>query len=70
MDKLDRVMTLYHELNNRRYPVSRQHLEQKLACKGITVKRAIATLRDTFFVPVVYDREYKGYVIDRSMGEH
>ena len=69
MDKFDRVMTLYRELANRRYPVSRQQLEQKLECKGVTVKRAIAALRDTFSVPVEYDREHNGYVIDRAAGE-
>ncbi|RTZ58165.1 MAG: transcriptional regulator [Gammaproteobacteria bacterium] len=70
MDKLDRVMTLYRELNNRRYPVSRQQLEQKLECKGVTVKRAIGTLRDYFGVPVIYLRDQNGYVIDRAAGEH
>ena len=70
MDKFDRIMALYRELTSRRYPVSRKELEQRLECKGITVKRAVRALRDYFHVPVIYDREHNGYMIDSSAGEH
>ena len=52
-------------LSARRLPASRRELELKLECSRATVQRLIEDLRG-YGVPIRYDRERNGYLLDRS----
>jgi len=61
MDRFDRVFELHKILHDRRTPVSRRQLEEKMECSRATVMRALEFLRDQLLAPVEYDRERNGY---------
>lgn len=63
-----RVVTLHRILRDRRTPISRRDLEERLECSRATVKRTIETLRDYLGAPIAYDRERNGYYYDQSQG--
>lgn len=68
MDRFDRIYALHKILSNRRTPVSRETLQEKLECSRATVQRAIDDLRTYLGAPVQYDREYNGYRLDDNAG--
>ncbi len=71
MDKFDRIQQLHRIFRARRLPVPLRVLEEELACSGITVKRAIDSLRDDLRAPLEYDEARKGwwYVEDQDKFE-
>ena len=69
MDRLQRIYKLHQLLASRRFPVSRQILEERLECSPATVKRLIEELRLHFNAPLKYDREHNGYFYDTREGE-
>ncbi len=64
MDRFARIHKLHAILNQRRYPISRRELEEKLECSKATVERTIEDLRDYVGAPVKYDRQRNGYIYD------
>lgn len=66
MSKLDQAARLGKYLQAHRYPVSRQRLQEKLECSEATIKRLIAYCRDSFGMPIRYDRKANGYRLDRD----
>lgn len=70
MDKLDRMFQLDRILHERRLPVPRRVLEERMECSPATVKRAIENLRNYLSTPIVYDRTRNGYYIDGDASEH
>ena len=69
MDRFDRIFELNRILQNARYPVSRQRLEEELECSRATVKRLIEEMRLYLNAPIVYDRKHNGYRYDPAEGE-
>jgi predicted DNA-binding transcriptional regulator YafY len=69
MDRFDRIFELNRILQTSRYPVSRQRLEEALACSRATVKRLIEEMRLYLNAPIVYDRKLNGYRYDPAEGE-
>lgn len=66
MDRFDRIFDLNRILQNARYPVSRQHLEQELECSRATVKRLIEDMRLYLNAPIKYDRKLNGYIYEHQ----
>lgn len=66
MDLFDRIFALHRILANRRTPISRRELQDKLECSRATVGRIIADMRNYLGAPIVYDRQLRGYRYDRS----
>ncbi len=64
MDRFARIYALHNLLNQRRHPISRATLEEKLECSKATVERAIEDLRDYLGAPIKYDRKRNGYLYD------
>lgn len=65
MDRFDRIFELHKILSNRRTPISRLSLQEKLgACSPATVKRAISDMRDFLGAPIKFDRQRNGYFYD------
>jgi predicted DNA-binding transcriptional regulator YafY len=65
MDRFERLYKLYRALRARRYPVSRETLQQELECSEVTIKRDIGVLRN-LGAPIPYDRGQNGYYLDRG----
>lgn len=59
----------YTTLLGGRQAVSRDEILAKLEISSATFKRDIAKLRDQMHVPIRFDRERGGYVLDRSEGD-
>lgn len=59
----------YTTLLGGRQAVSRDELMAKLEISPATFKRDIAKMRDQMHVPIRFDRERGGYVLDRSEGD-
>lgn len=59
----------YTTLLGGRRAVSRDEIIAKLEISAATFKRDIAKLRDQMSVPIRFDRERGGYVLDRSEGD-
>ena len=66
MDKFDRIYHLHDTLRDRRTPISRADLMDKLNCSEPTIYRLINTLRDTLHAPLQYDDERGGYYYERT----
>lgn len=66
MDLFDKIYTLHHMLQTRRYPVSRKEIESHLECSRATAKRVIAHMRDYLNAPIIYQTEPPGYIYDRQ----
>jgi len=64
MDKFDRIFELNKILRQRKTPISRSDLQQKLGCSRATVGRILEDMRDFLGAPVKYDRERNGYYYD------
>ncbi len=66
MNIFDRIYKLREIFQSHRHPVSTVDLEALMECSWPTVKRVIRKMRDELGAPVRYDREYKGYILDRG----
>ena len=56
----------YRSLLNDRVAVSATQLAQRLEISSATLKRDIAKLRDQLHVPIRYDRDRGGYLLDKT----
>lgn len=67
MSKVERLYHLHNILNQRRTPISRQDLMERLDCSQATLYRLVAELRDFLGAPIEQDEEGRGYYYDRSL---
>lgn len=66
MSKVERLYHLHNILNQRRTPISRQDLMERLECSQATLYRLVAELRDFLGAPIEQDEDSRGYYYDRS----
>ena len=66
MSKVERLYHLHNILNQRRTPISRQDLMERLGCSQATLYRLIGELRDFLGAPIEQDEENRGFYYDRS----
>ena len=66
MSKVERLYHLHNILNQRRTPISRHDLMERLECSQATLYRLIAELRDFLGAPIEQDEESRGFYYDRS----
>lgn len=66
MSKVERLYHLHNILNQRRTPISRQDLMERLDCSQATLYRLIAELRDFLGAPIEQDPDNRGFYYDRS----
>jgi predicted DNA-binding transcriptional regulator YafY len=66
MSKVERLYHLHNILNQRRTPISRQDLMERLECSQATLYRLIAELRDFLGAPIEQDEDNRGFYYDRS----
>jgi proteasome accessory factor C len=67
MSKVERLYHLHNILNQRRTPISRQDLMERLGCSQATLYRLVAELRDFLGAPIEQDPESRGFFYDRSL---
>ncbi|MEE4174902.1 MAG: transcriptional regulator [Xanthomonadales bacterium] len=70
MSKVERLYHLHNILNQRRTPISRQDLMERLGCSQATLYRLVAELRDFLGAPIEQDPETRGFFYDRSYEQH
>ena len=63
MDRLERFYKIVGQLKNGR-PVPKQKFLDVLEVSEATFKRDLEYLRDRFGAPIIWDREYNGYLLD------
>ena len=66
MSKVERLYHLHNILNQRRTPISRQDLMERLGCSQATLYRLVGELRDFLGAPIEQDEENRGFYYDRS----
>ena len=66
MSKVERLYHLHNILNQRRTPISRQILMERLECSQATLYRLVAELRDFLGAPIEQDPDSRGFYYDRS----
>ena len=66
MSKIERLYHLHNILNQRRTPISRHELMERLGCSQATLYRLIAELRDFLGAPIEQDDDNRGFYYDRS----
>jgi predicted DNA-binding transcriptional regulator YafY len=66
MSKVERLYHLHNILNQRRTPISRQDLMERLECSQATLYRLISELRDFLGAPIEQDPDTRGFYYDRS----
>ena len=66
MSKVERLYHLHNILSQRRTPISRQELMERLECSQATLYRLIAELRDFLGAPLEQDADNRGFYYDRS----
>jgi predicted DNA-binding transcriptional regulator YafY len=66
MSKVERLYHLHNILSQRRTPISRQDLMDRLECSQATFYRLIAELRDYLGAPLEQDEDNRGFYYDRS----
>ena len=66
MSKVERLYHLHNILSQRRTPISRQDLMERLECSQATLYRLVAELRDFLGAPLEQDAENRGFYYDRS----
>ncbi len=66
MSKVERLYHLHNILSQRRTPISRQDLMQRLECSQATLYRLVAELRDYLGAPLEQDADNRGFYYDRS----
>ncbi|MGH8718038.1 MAG: helix-turn-helix transcriptional regulator [Burkholderiales bacterium] len=70
MDKFDRIYQLHAILRERRTPISRESLMQKLECSEPTVFRLIGNMRDYLHAPIEFDSGGYTYRRDSEAGKY
>ncbi len=70
MSKVERLYHLHNILNQRRTPISRQDLMERLGCSQATLYRLVAELRDFLGAPIEQDPDTRGFFYDRSYEQH
>ena len=66
MSKVERLYHLHNILNQRRTPILRQDLMERLECSQATLYRLVGELRDFLGAPIEQDQDSRGYYYDRS----
>ena len=66
MDKFDRIYHLHDTLRDRRTPISRADLMEKLGCTEATIYRLLKLMRDELHAPIKHDDERGGYYYERT----
>ena len=66
MSKVERLYHLHNILNQRRTPILRQDLMERLECSQATLYRLVAELRDFLGAPIEQDPDTRGFYYDRS----
>jgi predicted DNA-binding transcriptional regulator YafY len=66
MSKTERLYHLHNILNQRRTPISRQDLMERLECSQATLYRLVGELRDFLGAPIEQDPDNRGFYYDRS----
>lgn len=66
MSKVERLYHLHNILSQRRTPISRQDLMERLECSQATFYRLVAELRDFLGAPLEQDADNRGFYYDRS----
>jgi predicted DNA-binding transcriptional regulator YafY len=66
MSKVERLYHLHNILNQRRTPISRQDLMERLECSQATLYRLVAELRDFLGAPLEQHPETRAFFYDRS----
>jgi len=66
MSKVERLYHLHNILNQRRTPISRHDLMERLECSQATLYRLVAELRDFLGAPLEQDADNRGFYYDRS----
>ena len=66
MSKVERLYHLHNILSQRRTPISRQDLMERLECSQATLYRLVAELRDFLGAPLEQDEDTRGFYYDRS----
>lgn len=66
MSKVERLYHLHNILSQRRTPISRQDLMERLECSQATLYRLVGELRDFLGAPIEQDEDNRGFYYDRS----
>ncbi len=66
MSKIERLYHLHNILSQRRTPISRHELMDRLECSQATLYRLVAELRDFLGAPLEQHADTRGYYYDRS----
>jgi proteasome accessory factor C len=66
MSKVERLYHLHNILKQRRTPISRQDLMERLECSQATLYRLVGELRDFLGAPIEQDQDSRGFYYDRS----
>lgn len=67
MDKFDRVYAAHSILSQRRSPISRRDLAERLECSVPTVYRIVSLLRTQLNAPIEFDRSAQGYCYKKEL---
>jgi len=66
MSKVERLYHLHNILKQRRTPILRQDLMERLECSQATLYRLVGELRDFLGAPIEQDPDSRGFYYDRS----
>lgn len=66
MSKVERLYHLHNILSQRRTPISRQDLMERLECSQATLYRLVAELRDFLGAPIEQHEDTRAFYYDRS----
>jgi predicted DNA-binding transcriptional regulator YafY len=66
MSKIERLYHLHNILSQRRTPISRHDLMERLECSQATLYRLVNELRDFLGAPIEQDPDTRGFYYDRS----
>lgn len=66
MSRVERLYHLHNILAQRRTPISRHDLMERLECSQATLYRLVAELRDFLGAPIEQDPDNRGFYYDRS----
>jgi proteasome accessory factor C len=66
MSKIERLYHLHNILSQRRTPISRHDLMERLECSQATLYRLVNELRDFLGAPIEQDPDNRGFYYDRS----
>ena len=66
MSKVERLYHLHNILSQRRTPIMRQDLMERLECSQATLYRLVGELRDFLGGPIEQDPDTRGFYYDRS----